>query len=291
MSRFNLSNGEIAIEVESKGAELKSLRCGEREYMWCADAQFWGRTAPVLFPIVGSLKDKQFHVGDKSYNMGQHGFARDTEFTLAQQTNDSMTFVMQSTQETKEKFPFDFVLEITYSLVGRSVTTTWKVTNTNEDVLSFSIGGHPAFNCATEGYSYHLYKDRDGLERVESFNCNKLSKDGLIVDKPIQIQTPNGVLPITQELFADDALIIKESGIQRVAIADETGTEYLAVDFDAKLLGLWSPAKKNAPFVCIEPWYGVADAEDFSGEWKDRAYANELAPKESFTESYTVTIE
>lgn len=147
--RYTLENETLKVEVDSFGAELRSVynKKEQKEYMWQADKTFWGRTSPVLFPFVGSMKNKEFVCDGKTYPMGQHGFARDMEHTLTSQTEDTLWFRLESSEETLAKFPFAFVLEPGYTLTENEVKVLWKVSNPADNTLPFSIGAHPAFNC------------------------------------------------------------------------------------------------------------------------------------------------
>ena len=151
--RYVLENDVLRVEIDSFGAELKSVMAKEtkQEYMWQGDPKFWGRTSPVLFPFIGSLKNKQFTYKGKVYPMGQHGFARDMEHALVSQTNDEIWFELLSNEETLAKFPFEFKLMIGYQLVDNKVKVLWNVENPSEETLYFSIGAHPAFNCPIHG--------------------------------------------------------------------------------------------------------------------------------------------
>ncbi|MBQ9136340.1 MAG: aldose 1-epimerase family protein, partial [Lachnospiraceae bacterium] len=147
MAEYILKNEEIQIKVDSHGAELRAItdvKSG-RDYMWNADPAFWGRVSPVLFPVVGSYKDGESRYEDKVYKMSQHGFARDMEFDLKEQTEDTLWFSLRDNETTKEKYPFAFFLELGYKINGRSVNVLWRVTNPAENDMHFSIGGHPAF--------------------------------------------------------------------------------------------------------------------------------------------------
>ena len=149
MELYELSNNEIMIRVSSFGAELKSLkdRKTEKEYLWDANPDYWKRTSPVLFPIVGSLQDGSYSFEGKTYAMSQHGFARDMEFALVKKTAEELVFALEDTAETHEKYPFAFRLEIGYRLEDRNVIASWKVLNKQDGKMYFSIGGHPAFLC------------------------------------------------------------------------------------------------------------------------------------------------
>ena len=283
MSRYKLENKDIIIEADTHGAELKSLvrKDDGREYMWQADPKYWGRTAPVLFPFVGAVNHKEYRTKGQTYPMGQHGFARDMEFALESQTGDTLWFVLNSSEETLAKYPYAFVLKIGYRISGSSVEVLWHVENPAEEELPFSIGGHPAFNCP-ENCSVHF----DVAGPITSSTI----EDGLVCGKKQSYELTDGFLPVTGHLFDQDALIIEKQEVHEVSLCDETGKAYLTVHMDAPLFGLWSPTGKNAPFVCIEPWYGRCDRNDFTGDLKEREWGNLLKAGETWEAGFTITV-
>ena len=289
MSRYELKNEFLTLAVESRGAELRSLRRADgRELLWQADPTFWARTSPVLFPFVGGTKQKTYFFNGKKYAAAQHGFARDMEFALSEQTADTLWFTLRDTAETRENYPFSFLLSLGYRLCGNTVTVLWRVENTGDGPMYFSVGGHPAFCCDLK--TYGLLFEKNGapvtslVSRVLEMNgSNCLSKN----TKAFALQ--NGVLPLAPQLFDEDALILEDRQADAVTLLDGTGVPVLTVAFNAPLFGVWSPTGKNAPFVCIEPWYGRCDAADFNQKLEDKAYSSSLAPGESFAAEYTVT--
>lgn len=290
MSIYTLENQEITIRISSHGAELKSLKDNhtETEYMWCADPEYWGRTSPVLFPVVGAYKNNQTTYQGRTYTMSQHGFARDMEFSLVSQSEDTIWFVLEDTEETREKYPFAFRLELGYKITGRTVEVLWRVKNPSRETMYFSIGGHPAFYCPLgEGKQTDYAIAYDTKDRIVSRLFGKKGVTDILLEYPLE----NGRLSITEELFDNDALIIENHQAQKVSLVNPAGKEYLTVAFDAPLFGIWSPPKKNAPFICIEPWYGRADRENFSGELEKREWGNELAAGETFEASYCITVQ
>lgn len=290
MTLYTLKNDEITIQIASAGAELKSFRDNktQTEYMWCADEKYWKRTSPVLFPVVGAYKNNKTNYQGNTYTLPQHGFARDMEFELLSQTEDTIWFYLEDTEETRVNYPFAFRLEIGYRICGRSVEVLWKVKNPSEETMYFSIGGHPAFNCPLEedGVQTDYALDFDGKEKIVS---SLLTKEG-VTDTKITYALEGGRLPITADLFDQDALIIENHQAQQVSLVNPQGETYLTVSFDAPLFGIWSPPKKNAPFICIEPWYGRADHEHFSGELEKREWGNELSAGAEFCASYTIAL-
>lgn len=289
MALFQISNDKITIQVDSLGAELKSLKrvSDQTEYMWHGDPAYWGRTSPVLFPIVGGLKNGTFRVDGKEYAMGQHGFARDMEFQLKSQVASEIWFTLSSTEETLQKYPYPFLLEIGYEISGYTVTVKWRVVSQAGETIWFSIGGHPGFMCpiipGTDQTQYKLLFD--ATDQIVSTCIDK----GLAGKEKKTYALQNGALPVTADLFDNDALVIEKDQAHSVALVRPDGTPYLTVEFDAPLFGIWSPPKKKAPFICIEPWYGRCDGVDFIGEFKEREWGQELSG-DSFEASYRITV-
>lgn len=295
MSYYEISNEQISIQVDSMGAELKSLKKKDTdtEYMWKGDPQFWKRTSPVLFPFVGSLANGAYVLGDKSYPMGQHGFARDMEFQRKSQSEQEIWLVLKSNAETLEKYPYAFELEIGYELIGCSVNVKWKVTNPSDDKMYFSIGGHPAFRCPiAEGEKQEDYKiwldakEQSGKKEVAS----GVIKNGLMSNDLSVYKLDDGCISIDEHLFDEDALVIEHHQAQKVALVRPDGSHYLTVSFDAPLFGIWSPPRKKAPFVCIEPWYGRCDKLDFAGTLEEREWGRCLEAGASFEASYQIQV-
>lgn len=290
MALFQISNDKITIQVDSMGGELKSLKevASGREYMWNGDPQYWKRTSPVLFPLVGGVKDGIYRVNGREYTMGQHGFARDTEFQLKSQVASEIWFTLESNEDMLIKYPYPFVLELGYELVDMTVIVKWRVKNPVKERMYFSIGGHPAFLCPIiNGTKQSDYRIRfDTTEKVVS-SC---LENGLVSGKSVTYKLQNGALPVTEHLFDGDALIIEQEQAHSVSLVAPDGRDYLTVEFDAPLFGIWSPPGKRAPFICIEPWYGRCDRADYAGEWKDREWMQALNAGETFAADYKVTV-
>ena len=258
------------------------------EYMWCADPEYWGRTSPVLFPFVGNVSGKQYRTKGKIYDMGQHGFARDMEFTLESQTDNEIWFVLRSNEETLAKYPYEFVLKLGYRLDGAKVEVLWHVENPSEEELPFAIGGHPAFYCpvTSGGKQSDCYIQFDV---AGSLKCSTI--DGYLVgDKVDTYELEDGMLRIDEHLFDNDALIIEKQNIKKVSLCDPKKQAFLTVELDAPLFGIWRPADPGAPFVCIEPWYGRSDRIGYEGELRDREYENVLAAGENWDAGYTILV-
>ena len=289
---YTVKNEELICEIETHGAELKSIKDKNtgREYLWNSDPMYWNRTSPVLFPFVGAVKDKKYNHNGKTYNIGQHGFARDMEFAVKGSGENEMWFELRESEETIARYPFKFHLNIGYKLEGRTVTVLWRVKNTNDGALYFSIGAHPGFMLPQgDKASFRLF-DGNGMP-VKSIKNRIFGEGGCVTDKIQVIDTPDGKLPITEHLFDGDALVLEDNQLGLVEIISEKSDKpMVSVMFTSPLVGLWSPPHKNAPFVCIEPWYGRCDKESFDGELSEREYEQKLDAYEEFNVSYKISI-
>lgn len=287
---YTLENDQIRIKISSMGAELKSLadvKTG-REYMWQADPEFWGRTSPILFPLVGNYFNKESRYKGEVYKMSQHGFARDMEFMMTRQEGDEIWFCLTDKEETWSSYPFAFALEAGFRLKGRSVEVLWKVTNPAGEDMYFSLGGHPAFQMPLmEDGKVNCYLQFDCEGSVTSRNINGGFASDKYVEYPL---AEGGILPVEKELFAEDALVIEKDQAHKVTLLDADQKPYVSVEFKAPLFGVWSPSHVNAPFICIEPWYGRCDHIGFTGDISEREWGNHLAPGASFKAAYTITV-
>lgn len=299
--RYTLENEVLKVEIDSFGAEIKSVKrkADDREYMWYADAKYWGRTSPVLFPFVGSVKNKEYRYDGKTYTMGQHGFARDMEFSLELvdgkapeegkvDADSSIWFVLESTEETLTKYPFAFRLHIGYELKDNEVKVLWKVENADSKTMHFSIGAHPAFLCPIHGEEDKLGYGLafGGLKNEVHHHGN--TADGMAVMEDEVLALSDGKVAFTPGFFDKCTYMVEGKQTGEVSLIDREGNAYVTVCFDTPLFAIWSPEKKDAPFVCIEPWYGRCDATDFEGSLEERAYENALAVGENFEASYSM---
>lgn len=288
--RYVMENDQLRLEADSFGAEIKSIKskAAGQEYMWCGDKRFWGRTSPVLFPFVGSLKEKEYVYQGRRYPMGQHGFARDMEHQLISSSDTELWFMLCSSDETMVKYPFPFELQIGYELKDNQVRVMWRVKNTGEERMYFSIGAHPAFNCPIHGEAdksgYGIYFG--GVEEIR--HHGNTIDTGLAVKEDLVLPLKNGLVDITSDFFDRCTYMIEGNQTGEAALVDPDGRHYVTVRFDTPLFAVWSPEKKNAPFVCIEPWYGRCDGTDFEGTLEEREYTNALAGGEAFQAEYTM---
>lgn len=287
-----LKNDVLTVEVSEHGAELHSIRKGATEYLWQADPKFWARHSPVLFPIVGSVWDKLYRVDGKVYELGQHGFARDMDFVKVEGNDTGVFYRLESDEETLKKYPWPFRLEIGYKLHGNSIDVIWRVYNPGTEDMYFQIGAHPAFyypdyDPETEERGYFSFDKSEGLE------CIRLKEKGCVdaVTKyPLEIPE-NGLLPLRKDTFdVIDTIMLQDSQIGRVTLHRNDGTPWLSLKFTAPVVGLWSPPTKNAPFICIEPWYGRCDRAGYTGDYRQKDWVNRLEPGKEFEGIYTIEI-
>lgn len=286
-----LKNDVLTVEVNEHGAELQSIRKGETEYLWQGDPAYWGRRSPVLFPIVGSVWEARYRVGGKEYALGQHGFARDMDFELVSSSETEVRYRLLSSEATKEKYPYDFCLEIAYRLRGAELDVIWEVSNPSDEDIYFQIGAHPAFFYP----DYDPQKSGRGFltfDRSEGLECIRIKEKGCVDAEtkwPLELQ--DGVLKLEKDTFdAIDTIMLQDSQVKRVNMFREDGTPWLSLSFEAPVVGIWSPPGKVAPFICIEPWYGRCDRVGYEGDYRDKDWINRLAPGEKFSNVYTVEI-
>lgn len=275
-----LKNEFLEIKINEHGAELSGIHGVKsgKEYLWHGDKNYWGRKSPVLFPVVGKYKNLTSIYDGKEYSLPQHGFARDCDFTLTEKTENSVSFELNESEDTLAKYPFCFRLVCSFLLTENKIKVKWDVTNTDSKEIYFSIGAHPAFNCK-KGETV-LSMNGENLE------YSILNEDGLYIADKYPVDSE---FVLTDSIFDRDALIIENSGVTSVSLK-ENGQTTVTVNFTAPLFGIWSPTRKNAPFVCIEPWYGRADGADFDCDITKREWGNSLKPNETFHKEYEIVI-
>ncbi len=286
-----IENSMLKLTVAEHGAEIRSLirKSDGKELMWQADAAFWGRTSPVLFPLVGNYYEKKSVFAGKTYEMGQHGFARDMDFEVIKESADELVFELKDNEKSHEKYPFAFILTVGYKLSDNRITVSWGVKNTNDETMYFSIGGHPAFNCDLNTYALRFENKGVNNSRI---SAKVIAGDGsgCLSDAVDEYKLDDGILKMSDELFSKDALIIEDRQSDAVTLIDGNGKDVLKVSFDAPLFGVWSPTGKHAPFVCIEPWYGRCDRVGFNQKLEEREYGNTLEKGAEFGVKYDISV-
>jgi galactose mutarotase-like enzyme len=274
-----LKNGELCVLVSEKGAEVNSIQDIQtgKEYMWNADPRYWDRHSPTLFPGIGFCWNNEYRIDGQPYKMGKHGFVRDRLFELVESTPTSVHYCLKSSGFTTRNYPFLFELHITYVLEGRNLATEWEVRNNSERPMYFQIGGHPALN-------YRNFHEVDAVHGYLSFDNKDTLKTRLIGNKgcmstdfaPVVLDK-DGLLPLTNTTFNIDTIVLQDSQVRTITLHDKKRNPYVIVHCASPVLGIWSPNDGKAPFVCIEPWYGLPDTAGFEGDITERGFIN-MAP-------------
>jgi galactose mutarotase-like enzyme len=280
----------LKVTVKSSGAELVSIKntFTNKEYLWQGDPEFWGRRAPILFPIVGKVNGNKYRIDGDSYHLPQHGFARDMHFERIDQQDNTLTYLLKSNEEILKVYPYKFELTVTYRLERNKVIVSYEVKNTDDKNIWFSIGAHPAFNCPLEKNESiaDYYLEFEKTENAEAF----VLSDGLITEKKVPVLNGTNKLPLSTGLFDQDALIFKDLRSSVVKLKSNKSAHEVVLDYTGfPYLAFWSK-KGGAPFVCIEPWYGIADRAGYSGEYKDKDGIKSLAKGKKFNSEYSIEI-
>ncbi|MDI5888270.1 aldose 1-epimerase family protein [Flavobacterium yafengii] len=278
-----IKNSVLTAEIKNFGAELISLKTNlNKEYIWEGNLEFWGKHSPILFPIVGTLKNNSFHHNGMEYHLSRHGFARDMEFELINASDNSATFSIQSSNETLKVYPFEFELQLIYTLDENNLSIAYKVINKGKSTMPFAIGAHPAFALPNQFENYAIAFEKE--EKLEYY----LLEDDLISNNTKQLEVHNKQIPLTYELFKNDALIFKTLQSDSLTIL-ENENPILRVHFkDFPSLGIWT--KMNAPFLCIEPWFGYSDTNENSGNLLEKEAIQILESNEIFNSNFSIEI-
>ncbi|MRX38912.1 aldose 1-epimerase family protein [Flavobacterium sp. LC2016-23] len=278
-----ISNSSLKASIKHAGAELFSIKDHQnKEYIWEGNPAFWGKHSPVLFPIVGTLKNNTYTVNNKEYQLPRHGFARDMEFELIDQTQNTAVFSLQSNNETLQKYPFEFELQLLYTLEEKELIIGYKVINKGNTKIPFSIGAHPAIALPNAFEKYSLQ-----FEKEEVLKYNLLEND-LISDKTKVLETTTHIVPLKYKLFENDALIFKTLESNSMTILEDN-KPYVKVNFeDFPSLGIWT--KEQAPFVCIEPWFGYSDTAENSGDLFQKEGIVVLEANQTFHSKFSIQI-
>lgn len=259
MAVFQLQNNLLSVKVNSFGAELCSVVSKQThiEYIWQADESIWARHAPNLFPIVGKLKGGKFHYQSKIYQLPQHGFARDHEFICVEQSDDYLLFELTASDKTIENYPFHFCFQVGYKLIDNKVVTSYSVFNPDNCDLYFSVGAHPAFNCPLQ--KGELFEDYELIFKDKSSLIINTLNDGLITSQTKQIEFKNHELPVTKQLFDNDALVFMNSQIDEVQLVSSKSKHGVSlISKNWPFYGIWTKKNTNQ-FICLEPWQGIND--------------------------------
>ncbi len=293
MKTYKIENELLTASVRAHGAELCALENRETgvSYLWNGDARYWTGISPLLFPVVGNFRDRQYRYQGKTYTMKQHGFARDKDFTLVSQTDNELWLALEDDEETYEQYPFHFRLEAGYRLEGNTLQVMWRVKNREDRVMYFSIGGHPALRCPLTGEpdktkAYLGFEDDD--DTLDYLMVDLAT--GRVGDKSHSFHLEEGLHRITPGMFDYDALMFDNYQVKSAFLAGPDKKPYIRLYTNSPVTAFWSPEKTDAPFVCFEPWFGIPDGVDFSGTLEERKWEQQAGPGETYEAGYRLEI-
>lgn len=294
---ISISSNSLTASIDTMGAQLMNLSKGESEYLWQGDSNWWPRRAPILFPIVGVLKNGNAESAEGTVTLARHGLARLNQFEVVEQSPSSVTLQLKSTEETRKAYPYDFELKLIFSVAGDTLTQTYEVTNPANVVLPFTLGAHPAFNIPIPGVEaasldqYHLLFTRSwtsyGPSITDEGLCDYTTPQRLIVD--------SDTLPLSWELIDREKTITLENVPDRritLAASTEAPSEAHGIQMDFEgfdYLGIWS-ATPGCPFVALEPWCGIADTVDCDGIFEHKPGIISLEPGQSIAKTLNIRV-
>ncbi|MCD7033622.1 aldose 1-epimerase family protein [Metabacillus sp. GX 13764] len=286
-----IENEWLQVKIAAKGAEVREVKHKKTglDYMWTGDSAYWGRVSPVLFPIVGRLKDDQYKLDGSTYEMPQHGFLRDQDFILDKRSNTEAAFVLESAGKFKQIYPQKFKAVIHYELSGASLTVKWEILNDDKGDMFFSIGAHPAFRVPLL-HDEHVSDYRVDFTSKKNHMVTEYElQDSLIREKGQTSELPSFLLD--GSLFKNDALVYSHiDAVSLTSAKSGHGVKVLMENFP--FVGIWSRYMEDkgtiAPFVCIEPWYGIADTIEATGNLNEKLGIQKLGEGEKFRTHYQI---
>lgn len=273
-------------KIEPMGAELKSFSKNNKEYLWCSNPKFWGKSFPILFPNIGFLKNDKTIIGDKEYSLPKHGLARTAEFSVKVQKENSVTLVFTDDKQTITKYPFSFELAVTYTLTDNGLNISYIITNNSDKAMPYCFGLHPAFACPvdnTENFEDYVLL----FEKSETLDSPAIKADDGTIDllNRTEYLSDDVILPLNYKMFENDALIFEKINSKNITL--KSNLNAIDIHFEGfTSLGLWTPV--DAPFICIEPWCGMNDRSDENGVFEEKYGIEKLMPSQN--KSYSLTL-
>ncbi|UUV19613.1 aldose 1-epimerase family protein [Fusobacteria bacterium ZRK30] len=287
---YKITDGIAEAVIDSHGAELKSLKLlkNNEEFMWNADPEFWGRTSPVLFPIVGGLKDGRYSYHGTTYEMGQHGFARDNKFKVISHGETKIVFLFESNEETLQNYPFEFKFYMEYSLENGCLSIEYKVENLSSEEMYFSIGAHPAFSTPVDQdiqiSDYYLEFEKNETASILPLEGRNISRNTM------KFLEDSKKIELSKDLFKNDALIFKGLDSKNVSLKCKKNTRVVTMDYsNFEYIAFWN--KVGAEFICLEPWNGIADFIDASGRLEEKDGILKLEGQGKYKASLKIKVE
>lgn len=279
---ITIYNHQIKATINTLGAELIQLEKENHNYIWTIDETYWNKTSPILFPIVGRLKNDTYTIEGKTYELPRHGFARNFEFKVEHQTENAVVFLLTENSETLKQYPFQFDLRLKYEIIENSLKMNYSIINKSQETMPFSIGAHPAFAIN------ELFSDFTiAFNEVEDFVSHELEKEQFN-NSSKKIPSENEKINLDYALFEKDALVFKHLKSDKLTLL-KNNQPYISVEFKGfPYLGIWT--KPNAPFLCIEPWCGLADNINHNGNIYEKEGIQLLDNNVEFEREINITL-
>ncbi len=284
---YEIKNDKLSVEISSMGAELMCVKYLGKDYLWNGNPDVWDGRAPVLFPIVGAGLDDEIECEGSIYPITKHGFARDTEFKLTDLSDESCTLTITHTEETLKSYPYNFTLNVTYSLDSNKLKTTFEIINTDKKTLACSIGGHPAFLCPSDNGNFEDWELV--FSPCEELVSLSVTTDGYIdSENTYKVENENGHIKLNRDLFAIDALIFDRVKKHEVTLMHKSGSQGVTMEFnDFPSIGIWTKPTFDAKYVCLEPWCGMGHLVSENKKLFDKHDIIKIEPSKSVVKSFT----
>jgi galactose mutarotase-like enzyme len=289
--KIELKNNLIQVKIAQKGAELQSIKtlADNHEYMWQGDPKSWNRQSPILFPHIGGLNSDKYTYKEEEYSLSPHGFARDMNYEIIEQTDTKVVFSVSETKDTLKVFPFCFQLMLGYEIDGDTVKVTYSVINKDSEKMFFSIGGHPGFICPIEeglnfdDYKITLNKKEDSKRRIKG--------SAVLTGEKRDFFNSSNVINLEHPLFDDGALIFDDLKSDELTLESDKGSKKVIMNFKGfPYMGIWSKPGTSSNLICLEPWYGVDSTEGDSPEWVKKEGLIQLDDGAEFNSFYTIKV-
>lgn len=279
---YKAENDFFTLAVKEMGAELNSLKSKKTgiEYIWFGDEKIWYGQSPILFPIIGRLLDDKYTLNGVEYSMEKHGIVRKKPFKLIENTEDSLTFVQTDDEDSIKAYPYQFELKVTFQLTENGLKVSHIITNNSKETMYYSFGAHPGFNCEIGDYLEFSDDTKLFTERIDT--------ESILIDEKFPVEMNDNKIELTKTIFDKDALILSSFKSKNIKIKSNNHNRIISFDFDSPFLGIW--AKPNAPYVCIEPWWGVNDDYNKKADFSQKRGIMSLLPDESKEFSWEVSI-
>ncbi len=280
---ITIKNEFMTAKFNELGAELKSLICCDTEYIWNGDDKYWSLSSPLLFPICSGLKDDTYILDGKKYTMYKHGFARKSIFEVENLQENTVTFLIKSNEVTKENYPFDFELRVTYTIINKTLIVAYDVKNLTDGEMYFSIGAHEGYDCPEGIEEYDVI-----FPQNETLDAYDLDGNALLETKTRIIENSDR-LALKYDYFVKDALVFKELKSKSMILKHKNSEKSIKLSFEGcDYFLIWT--KVGAPYICLEPWCGITDSPDTDQNIKTKEGIITLEKGARFNNTHTIEI-